>query len=266
MSSLFYFDYYGNKRTEIKNIFPYLTHEMILNIDTIVEPFCGSCAFSLDMFCKKGYSDIDYNVNDIDDQLIDFLNVVKKDGFRPFYDYAKKYDYDRTDQEIRMEAKTEYKNNKNAFTFFMKEKTKQRLYISKKMNSFTNEYNYVKFDKTDAFFNKANITCCDYKTIFEQYMDNDKSLLFIDPPYFDSKNLQYSCMRNKDINNGDMTDNTRFYVDILEILKNGKCKIICILNNNKLMKFLYGDYIKSIYDKTYQMTKKKTTHMIITNF
>ena len=43
MKTHFYITYPGNKRSEMKGLYPYLD---FTNIDTIVEPFAGSCAVS----------------------------------------------------------------------------------------------------------------------------------------------------------------------------------------------------------------------------
>ena len=43
MKNHFFFSYAGNKREEVEHIYNKLDLE---NIETIVEPFCGSCAVS----------------------------------------------------------------------------------------------------------------------------------------------------------------------------------------------------------------------------
>ena len=43
MKTHFYIVYSGNKRKEMKGLYPYLD---FANIDTIVEPYAGSCAIS----------------------------------------------------------------------------------------------------------------------------------------------------------------------------------------------------------------------------
>ena len=41
--------------------------------------------------------------------------------------------------------------------------------------------------------------------------------------------------------------------------------IVLCLEDNWIIKLLFKDYIKAEYNKKYEMSKKKTTHLIITN-
>jgi site-specific DNA-adenine methylase len=43
MKNHFFYPYFGNKREEVEHIY---NLSDLNNIDTIVEPFCGSCAVS----------------------------------------------------------------------------------------------------------------------------------------------------------------------------------------------------------------------------
>ena len=76
----FYFAYMGNKRTDIKFFSDYLPYGYKI-INTVVEPFCGSCSVS--RYYYKDYKKIKYHVNDIDTDLINFLNYIKKNTAEP---------------------------------------------------------------------------------------------------------------------------------------------------------------------------------------
>ena len=50
MKTHFYITYPGNKRKEMKGLYPYLD---FTNINTIVEPFAGTCAISYYISTQK---------------------------------------------------------------------------------------------------------------------------------------------------------------------------------------------------------------------
>ena len=50
------------------------------------------------------------------------------------------------------------------------------------------------------------------------------------------------------------------------ILKTYKCKVMIIVNKNSITQYLYKNYIKHEYLKTYQTCKNKAFHYVITNY
>jgi site-specific DNA-adenine methylase len=99
----------------------------------------------------------------------------------------------------------------------------------------------------------------DYINIFNQYKDDDKAFLFIDPPYLFSDNSGYFPQNEK-------KDMTAIILDILELLKSGKCKVMLIINKLNILEYLFKDFIKGEYSKIYAITKKGMKHLIITNY
>ena len=59
---------------------------------------------------------------------------------------------------------------------------------------------------------------------------------------------------------------TSILLDILELLKNAKCKVMLIINKLNIIEYLFKDFIRDEYLKTYAVTKKKMKHLIITNY
>ena len=129
------------------------------------------------------------------------------------------------------------------------------------------------------FLNDTKITNKDYKEIFNEYKDNDKAFLYLDPPYMDSYNAGYNSFQgathDKDLK---IIDNTQMYVDLLDILENGKCKVLFSINDCAITRFLYKSFIKETYNHMYatthlnilnlndKKTKKHTEVLIISNF
>lgn len=266
MASNFYFQYKGGKRCEVKYIDKYINEEFMKGIKTIVEPFCGSCAFSLDYYIKKGYN-LNYHVNDIDEYLINFLHEVKKKGFKPFVQYLKQVNFDEPDKDIRRKNINKFLESKSPYDYYVYKMVNKPYYVGETNKEYIKNYKDGKFKKSDQFFKNANLTSHDYKTIFEQYKDDSTALLFIDPPYFDSVNNLYDINKySKRLYGREIPDNTQMFIDILELLKNCKCKVVGITNSNAIMNYLYKPYIKETFGKLYQMTKKKTEHILFTNF
>ena len=54
-------------------------------------------------------------------------------------------------------------------------------------------------------------------------------------------------------------DNTKIYIDIVNYLKNSKCKILFSINKNLITEHIYKDYINNIL-------QKNKYSLIITNF
>ena len=94
-------------------------------------------------------------------------------------------------------------------------------------------------------------TNLNYKDIFNEYQFNEKAFLFLDPPYLFSDNSGYKPQINKN-------DMTLIIVDILDLLKNSKCKIMLIINKLDILVYLFKDYIKGEYERIYQLSKKKS--------
>ena len=59
---------------------------------------------------------------------------------------------------------------------------------------------------------------------------------------------------------------TSILLDILELLKNAKCKVMLIINKLNILEYLFKDFIRGEYIRIYQNTKKKMKHLIITNY
>ena len=91
------------------------------------------------------------------------------------------------------------------------------------------------------------------------YKDDDDAFLFLDPPYLFSDNSGYQAQNIE-------TDMTKIVLDILDLIKNCKCKVMLIINKLCILGYLFNDYIRGEYDKTYSLTKKKSKHLIITNY
>ena len=73
----FFFSYTGNKREEFDKIYKNIKEEIEnKKINTIIEPFCGSVAFSCklsELYPKR----FKYKLNDLDENLINLMKLCK---------------------------------------------------------------------------------------------------------------------------------------------------------------------------------------------
>jgi len=236
------------------------------NINKIIEPFCGSCSFSLYCYNKMNFRG-KIIINDIDTLLINFYKDIKKNGSEKYFKNFQKI-LKNTD------SKQHYKNKKYNSKYSLQE----YFYYMNANSRFTSSIKEMKrrcenrgYDKTtkkiDDFFQDSNIILYnkDYKKIIDKYMDNPNVLIYIDPPYFDSYNSYYAPYCKKKMGSGDIYDNTIIFIEILNYLTHSKANIICSMNSNAITKYLYHDFIKHKYKKIYQTNKRKEDQLILSN-
>ena len=161
-----------------------------------------------------------------------------------------------------------FKDNKEKYTAIVKQKSLISWYISNKicsirpgmipvpersykenldLSSFP-VYNFLRNEDIE-FTSGCGIDC------FEKYSMNKECLILVDPPYINSCNAFYSTAKIN-IYEYIHDNNQKIYTS----------KIFFILENIWIIKLLFKTWSEvSIYNKTYQMHKKKTTHIIYKN-
>ena len=204
----------GNKSRELKLLLPII--EPHITKDTIfIEPFCGSCVVSFNVYKKHG---IKIHINDLDKLRIQFYNNMKDEkGREEFYKlqdevlnpnggeahYYEIIGKNRCNMNIKYDAYVISKTV-SSFRYGLYPTTKKKI-ISE------NWINYL---------NNAIITNEDYKIILDKYKDNENAFLYLDPPYVDSYNKCYSNYTGKTYDEDmNIIDNTKIYIDLLDILK-----------------------------------------------
>jgi site-specific DNA-adenine methylase len=109
------------------------------------------------------------------------------------------------------------------------------------------------------FIKKVYFTPYDFKDCIKKHMHDKDAFIFLDPPYMFSNNTSYSQQCDKN-------DCTGYLLDFLEILENAKCKIMLIINDLKLIRYLFRDYNMVDYNKTYGMSRRQEKHLVIMNY
>ena len=269
MKNHFFFSYAGNKREEVEHIYNKLDLE---NIETIVEPFCGSCAVSYYIWTQNKDKNYKYILNDLDNNLIELLRLIKDVNYKDIEeDVNKKREEILTYEDDMNKAKQIYleyiKNKKISGYLFSRKYYKLRCgtFPMNELNRLNKKLDISSYPMYE-FITTANIELYngDANKIIDKY-DNEKSFIFLDPPYIASCNNFYSTDTGENITNiYEMLNNKK--------LSNFKCKIIICHENNWLFKIIFNDYINSYgeYSKQYKNTIKgkhtKTTHICIKNY
>lgn len=251
MKNHFIFSYAGNKRGEVEEICKNLDLE---GIDTIVEPYGGSLAFSFylsTLYPKK----FKYIVNDNAKFLFDLYNILcSEDKTKKINDELNKLCFTEDGAFIDKQTYSNIKKDKTLVSYLMENSyysMKQGMYPMKKI--IPKNFNSAPICN---FFRNENVTMLngDGLELFKQYENSKNCLLFIDPPYMICNNSFYN---NPSFN---------IYQYLAENDLNQKDAYIALcLENNFIIKSLFKQYNVFEYDKVYQVTKKQTKHCLITN-
>lgn len=253
MKNHFYIAYTGNKRNEFNEIETYINKifdNFENNIDTIIEPFCGSCAFSYCISLKHPKK-FKYILNDMDENLIYLLNAIKNENSR--LDLEKNIN----EKLKNIKNKDDYNNLEGFYRWFIHNKyyyIRPGLYPpeNKFKNINLNECPFTKFilNENIEFINM------DGRNLIQKYYNDETKLIFVDPPYIISCNALYTNKTGLNIYEW-------FYNNKIN---DSKCWFIIVLEDNWIINLLFNENIKHSYNKLYQHSKKKTKHLIITNY
>jgi hypothetical protein len=250
--------YAGNKRSEFVEIDKFINYD---NIDTVIEPFCGTASMSYKI-ASKYPKRFKYILNDNNKYLTELYNVIKSGGINNFIDYVHKLlgDIKNKDDYVKACKMEDLKNwfIKNKFyniRFGTYNKDMHNKDMQKKKMVLTKEQ--LKF--IDFVVNEnVVITNDDWFKCFSDNKDNDKCLFLMDPPYVQTCNDFYL----------DPTLNVyEYFLD--NQINTFKAQIMFILEHNWIIKMLFGSHIKHTYNKTYNVlkkNKKNTLHCIINNY
>ena len=214
-------------------------------------------------------------MNDLDKNLIDFLNISKYQGLKPFFDYINEMCKDLTKEKFNKIINNRKPNDLQSWFFY------QKVYNFRKgvfpQTRKYGNYDIKKYRLLDDFFknNKTYLYNGSYINILNKFKNDEKALIFLDPPYLDSFNSYYTNYNDHRDEDGSLIDNTKMYEDIGDLLENNKSKVITIMNDIALIRYVYKKYYKKSYNKKYSYTQKvkdgnykdtKTQHAVFSNF
>lgn len=252
----FFIPYAGNKRTEVEELYKSIEHK-INDIKTIIEPFCGSCAFSYYIWTKHPELPIKYILNDNNKFIIELMKISKNEN-----EFNK-----LSNSLIKLHEETDSKEKYNAIFKKSNDDLISYIYVNKIYSIRAGLYPTNKVFKPECWDNFKNakiveflrntdveLSNIDALEVYEKYKNDKKSLIFLDPPYLSCENRWYKSP----------TVNIYEYLHENDIDKQ-KAMIVLCLENIWIIKLLFNKKKSITYDKLYQTSKKKTEHIIILN-
>jgi site-specific DNA-adenine methylase len=246
----FLFSYPGNKRKEYPEIVKVCSLD---GVETIIEPFCGSCAFSF-FLARDNPKKFKYILNDVDKNLIDLMEILKDtEKLKAFQDEM---------NEIAKDLdKEKYKALEGLTRFFIHNKIHQI-----RSGLFPVKYNYKPIDLEKCpvvqFVRNEDVTFSniDAVQLIDEHKDSEKVFIFCDPPYLLSSNGFY------DDDYGKTSVNIYEYI-YKNDLRDFKSKILLTLEKNMFVNLLFDKYKKTEFDKKYTgTTKRKCKFLNIVNY
>lgn len=266
MKNHFFTSYEGNKRSECPSIHTFIKDQLDedTNIydkfDTIVEPFCGSAAFSFYM-AQQYPNKFKYIINDKNPVVYElYIAALDTDKLKEVEEGVTKlllkFNEAKTEND-KKEVFKEIKKDKTLPAFIFRNKihgARQGMFpINKKIPEYIplETCPIVNFIRTEDI----TITNEDGADCYDKYKDNEMALIFLDPPYMDSNVDFYGGTRGRHIY-------SHVHQDKMETKPS---LIIFCLELNWLTEIIYASYKQHIYDKKYSYGNRKSKHMLIIN-
>jgi site-specific DNA-adenine methylase len=249
----FFIAYAGNKRTEVERIYNSIK-DKLNDIEYIVEPFCGTSAFSYYMSLRHP-KQFKYILNDNNNYLIELYKTAQDDN--KFNELILEINNKIID--IDKEKYITIINQPCLSSYIIKNSfyaIRPGLFPLRDSQRMRTDYNYLKDTPIVNFLKTEDITFYSDNAIniFETYKDNNKALIFLDPPYVQLNNDFY------------LDSSTNIYEYLCNNnIKNMRSLIILVLEDNWIIRLLFRQHTFITYDKLYQTSKKQTKHLIINN-
>ncbi len=251
----FILSYLGNKYIETKK---YLSDDLkqYADYDIICEPCCGIFGFSRAFVELVPEFKGEIWLNDINTELINSLNEIK-------YNPLEVINSIRTESEkYYCDSELSYSKTKSFLLSRTACGVSARLCSLKKANSKLNNYS-DKIDEYKIFFDKVKFFNLPYNDFIEKLPLNKKILIFIDPPYFNSYNLDYQKITSSINKKNEAPDGTSLYIDIYKTFKNdNKFNIIMIINKIEFINYFFEKWNYKDYKGIYQTNKNVKHHII----
>lgn len=180
----FIFGYAGNKRREVETICQFMPlDEMAI----IVEPFCGTSAFSC--YISQLYPNkFVYRLNDIDDKLIEVYHILQC----PIKTKQLEDDYNECIKDMTAEKYYEIVANNDILGYILSHK---HYYMR------IGNYNTIRKPSKGAFCKSPiikflreetiHLSSIDGEEVMKEYQQSAHTLIYLDPPYLKTSNVSF---------------------------------------------------------------------------
>jgi DNA adenine methylase len=187
----------GSKRIQSEEIVQYFPDY----IDTYYEPFCGGCSVLFQLLKSKNHKVNRCVCSDINGDLIDLWNTIKKDPDGLFQEYSRMWEEmnslpDRQDKKKYFEmVRDEFNQTRSPYSFFFLMRTcTNGIPRYNRFGEFNNTFHITRdgikpkrlkkvLYEWSRVLNKYNVLFkrCDYKMMLEGLNLDD--FVYLDPPY-----------------------------------------------------------------------------------
>lgn len=226
--------YFGGKGTMFNKIFEYFPKEY----STYVEPFAGSFSLGLKQSCPiEVYNDLEQNVYTLYKVLSDPTLFEKFKFLADLYPYSQDF---RQDFKDKLKESGELSDVEKAFYFFYVNRTSHNgvggfsvnNVIRRNMSKSTSDYLSAvdRLEELHQRLSKVIILNKDGVEVIEKY-NNDKTLIYCDPPYHHS--TRTSARYKQDMDNDKQ-------IEFLKAVNKSKSMILISGYKNDI----YDEYLK----------------------
>jgi len=253
----FIISYAGNKRQECPKIYEKIKDNLD-NIKCIVEPFCGTSAFSVWMADKFPLR-FKYILNDNNKMLIELYTILKDENLTNEF-IGKLNAIGATSSKEEYDNVVKDKDNDVVAYVYANLNFNIRAGLYPQGKKIPSNYDFLKKKKIVEFLRNEDVTLIHGSglDLFIIEQDNPDSLIFLDPPYISRCNSYYDSKAEK------LKMNIYEYMSDHDI-SNMPAYILLVLESNWIIKLLMKKHIKDEYEKIYQTSKTKTSHFFIDN-
>ena len=250
----FFIPYAGNKRNEVDELIKEINFEGVKNI---IEPFCGSSAYSFHIWLKYGNA-FNYYLNDNNKMLIDFYDLFKNETLETINDGLTLIKEQTTTKDEWMNhfKTAEITPIRNLFYCKFSNHCRMGMYpLNKSISGIFKpsplQLKFLEFIKSP----NVHISNDDWSVVFNLFKNNKEVLFIFDPPYINSDNSFY------------LEKTLNIYQDFYENKDvNYQSHIYFIMEDIWIIRMLFAHYkIYEPYKKKYEISKKETHHIIISN-
>lgn len=249
----FPFTYNGNKYLEArKHLMPIITANS--TVDIVAEPFCGIAGFSRAFFEATPTFAGEIWLNDINPQLIDNIRQLKDNPEATLTTLEHQLQQYTTDAELTDAMKA----SPHCLLSLVCRGMTHRLFKISKGQSKIKNYREKIADYT-AFFARVTLYNVDAVEFLALLPSSRRVLVFFDPPYFNSNNLEYKSNNKEGVYN----DGTQLYVDIHNAFTNPHTEIranhrlVLLVNRLAFLNHFFKPWFSMEYTGTYQNTRTK---------
>ena len=198
----------GSKRSQAPEICKYINK----NYETYYELFCGGCSMLFFLLENKYYTDKfkRFVCNDINSPLIELYKMIKEDCMYVQDTYVKLWKELNKDEDLERkkayfaEIREEFnKTQKPELFFFIMRTTTNGMPRYNKAGEFNNSFHVTRNgmmpSETEGILRESSYLLRVnkvefYSKSFEEYGTEENDLLYLDPPYFNTKGMYYGTI------------------------------------------------------------------------